>query len=309
MKKLFLVLACFLSLLPLTVGAAYETSGDYWYEQQSDGTVMITSYSGQAKDVVIPSKLGGRAVTAIGESAFEERNLASVTIPNGVTTIGDYAFMFCSNLTRVSLPDSVTSIGVCAFACCPNLASISIPNHVVSIDNDAFYGCFNLSSISIPNSVSYLGRNPFARCPSLTAIVIRDSHPALATIDGVLFSKREKRLIWYPMSRSASSYIIPQGIREIGESAFSECSNLKTITIPDSVHSIGSSAFYSCSNLSSVSIPDSVSYIGYGAFENCDFLTLIVAPGSYALQYARENAIPYKTVDSTHTTSTDWLNQ
>ena len=94
----------------------------------------------------------------------------SITIPNSVTSIGDYAFFYCSSLTSITIPNSVTSIGICAFSACYNLTSITIPNGVTSIGEWAFYGCSSLTSITIGNSVTSIGDYAFSWCPYLTSI-------------------------------------------------------------------------------------------------------------------------------------------
>ncbi|MBO4464090.1 MAG: PEGA domain-containing protein [Prevotella sp.] len=91
-------------------------------------------------------------------------NLTSISIPNSVTVIDEYAFVGCSNLTSISIPNSVTEIYYQAFEGCSNLTSIHIPNSVMTIGTGAFKGCSGLTSISIPNSVTVIGINPFFNC-------------------------------------------------------------------------------------------------------------------------------------------------
>ena len=105
------------SIVPFSVGAAEadsaatgETDGDYQYSIIKDGTAEITKYIGSGGNVTIPSALGGLAVTSIGESAFESSSLTSVTIPDSVKSIGEYAFRYCTSLTSIDIPDSVMSI-------------------------------------------------------------------------------------------------------------------------------------------------------------------------------------------------------
>ncbi len=97
------------------------------------------------------------------------------TIPNGVTSIGDDVFCFCTNLTSIVIPDSVKSIGNGAFWCCESLISITMPDSVKSIDEYAFYGCESLISITLPNGVTSICEGTFGDCYSLTSITIPDS--------------------------------------------------------------------------------------------------------------------------------------
>ncbi len=155
-----------------------------------------------------------------------------LVIPEGVTSIGDYAFYNCKGLTGITIPDSVTSIGWCAFNGCTGLTSITIPDSVTSIGSSAFDGCTGLTSITIPDSVTSIGSYAFKGCTGLTSVSI------------------------------------PNSVTSIGMSAFYGCTRLTSITIPDSVTSIGNRAFYCCTGLTSITIPDSVTSIGWCAFDN-----------------------------------------
>ena len=101
--------------------------------------------------------------------------LTSITIPDGVTSIGIYAFGDCSGLTSIVIPDSVTSIEQWAFEGCSELTSITIPDGVTSIGPGAFLRCSELTSITIPEGVTSIGYNAFNNCVTLTSITIPDS--------------------------------------------------------------------------------------------------------------------------------------
>ena len=98
------------------------------------------------------------------------QRLTSITIPDGVTSIGSYAFAWCSSLTSVTIPDSVTRIGDNAFYSCSSLTSVTIGNGVTSIGNDTFEYCSSLTSVTIGNSVTSIVSYAFAWCSSLTSI-------------------------------------------------------------------------------------------------------------------------------------------
>ena len=151
---------------------------------------------------------------------------------------------------------------------------------VTAIGDRAFFSCSGLTSVTIPDSVTAIGSNPFQYCESLSDIRVSPDHPALATIDGVLFSKADKRLVCYPCAFSASSYEIPQDTLVIGNHAFFGCFSLTTITIPDSVTAIGDYAFSACKSLTSVTIPNGVTSIGECAFSICSSLTSVAIPDS-----------------------------
>ncbi|MBR4367225.1 MAG: leucine-rich repeat protein [Bacteroidaceae bacterium] len=166
-------------------------------------------------------------------NAFERcSGLTNVSIPEGVTSIGNYAFYGCFSLTSVTIPNSVTSIGDNAFDRCSSLTSITIPNSVTTINREAFYGCSSLTSITIPEGVTSIDEWTFGECKSLTSITI------------------------------------PNSVTSILIGAFYGCSGLTSVTIPNSVTSIGEYAFDHC-GLTSVTIPSSVRILRYNAFAFC----------------------------------------
>jgi hypothetical protein len=270
------------------------------------GGVTITGYTGPGGAVTIPSTINGLPVGTIGTSAFEgNTSLTSVTIPDSVTyisdrafygctgltgvafippskvlIIGDYAFAGCENLTNVTIPDSVGRIGVDAFCACTSLNSVTVGVSVRTIGAGAFGGCTSLATITIPASVASIGEGAFAGCSSLAAIEVDPGNSAYASVAGVLFSKDQTTLIQYPAGNGGTSYVIPDGVTDLGEMAFQYCTDLISVTIPRSVTAIPVDAFAACTSLASVTIPDSVTGIGNGAFIGCTALTSIVIPKS-----------------------------
>ena len=103
--------------------------------------------------------------------------MTSITIPKGVTSIGEWAFQGCDGLTFVSIPKGVTSIGAGTFASCHGLISITIPKGVTSIGNAAFSWCWNLTSILIPESVTTIGNYVFGGCFRLKTIYCKALNP------------------------------------------------------------------------------------------------------------------------------------
>ena len=145
--KKFFVRAAVMLVMMLTATTAWaqttEQEGDWYYIYDSGTNILtILSYVGTDANVTTPTMLGGHAVTAIGNGCFKSINpqtyLTSVTISEGITTIGQGAFEGCSNLASVSLPNSLVSIGLSAFCYCSSLTSITIPGSVTSIGDVAF---------------------------------------------------------------------------------------------------------------------------------------------------------------------------
>jgi hypothetical protein len=163
---------------------------DFAYSYTSS-SVTITGYTGNGGDVIIPSVIDGRPVTAIAgstmrtEGVFIEKNLTSVTIPNSVTSIGSFAFM-CNQLTSVFIPNSVTSIGESAFES-NQLTSVNIPYSITSIEKYVF--CANkFTSITIPNGVTSIGDGAFSS-NQLTDITIPNSVTSIGV--GIFNSNRK----------------------------------------------------------------------------------------------------------------------
>jgi len=142
----------------------------------------------------------------------------------------------------------------------------------------AFASCSSLESVTLGKSVTSIGMGAFASCSSLTKIVVWKENPRYSSLDGVLFNKGQTTLIQCP-GRKSGTYIVPDGVTEIGMGAFLKCSNLTSVIIPDSVTEIGMGAFGGCSSLTSVIIPDSITEIGLGAFYKCVKLTDVYFKG------------------------------
>jgi hypothetical protein len=220
-------------------------------------TITITGYTGPGGAVTIPSTINGLPVTSIGH----------------------WAFSWCSSLARVTIPKSVASIGDSVFYYCWSLSSITIPDSVTSIGDQAFYNCKSLSDVTIPNSVTNIGEAVFASCISLSAITVDAPNPVYSSVDGVLFNKTQTTLMEYPGGKPGG-YAIPGSVTSIGEAAFGGRSNLTSVTIPSSVTKIGQAAFAECTSLISVTIPHSVTSVGEYAFAECSSLTSVYFQGN-----------------------------
>ena len=240
-------------------------------------------------------------VTAIGNYAFQHcYNVTSIKIPDSVTSIGEYAFKYCHGLTSITIPNGVTSIGDGAFNFCSKLTSVMIPNSVTTIKDKVFADCKSLTSIKIPDGITSIGDGAFSGCESLTNITLPNSVTTIGkwafdrcgfttipdgvtTIEEGMFSNCSK----------FTSITIPNGVTGIGDYAFSGCESLTSITIPNSVTGIGDYAFDCCSKLTSIMIPNSVTTIGEWAFHHCTSLTNITLPnsvtsiGDYAFKFCQ----------------------
>lgn len=287
---LCLCFSCFSFVLP----ANAATSGDYTYTVAND-EVTISRYNGSDTVVTVPSQIDGKTVSAIGEEAFIGTAVVSVTIPEGVRTIGNYAFDQCRQLTSIQFPSSLESIG-----------------------NLAFNLCLSLTEITLPENLQTLGMYLFTACDKLTAIHVDADSAYYKSVDGVLYSADGKTLAAYPVGRAGeytvadgvetirttafayspvSAISLPASIRTIQNSAFQSCKQLTEISLPEGTVSIGSAAFSACSSLAKATLPKTLDKIGSGSFSNTSpDLTIYGYTGSYAENYAQANDIAFVSI-------------
>ena len=244
-------------------------------------TGTIKKYNGNDAVVNIPSEINGTPVTTIGNAAFRDSSVTSVTIPDSVTEIGANAFAGCTNLTSVNyiggdwskltiqsgnpaVEDAakdaaneqlfdfefiLNNTAVIVIRYKGTAADVTIPSRykgkpVTVIDHTAFYNNSAVTSVTIPDSVTAIPDYAFGFCSQLTNISI------------------------------------PNSVTFIGFSAFNSCTSLKSITLPSSLSTIQSYAFYNCGNLKTIRIPVSVTSIGNYAFDVCPSLMTVTYPGS-----------------------------
>lgn len=197
-----------------------------------------------------------------------ENSSLSWSLQDGILTISgtgvmpDYDFSdnlapwysYQSSITTVVIEDGVTSIGNWAFGVVnggSNLLSVTLPNSITLIGIDAFYYCSGLTFVTIPSSVTSIGDFAFNYCTALTAIDVDANNPNYSSDAGILFDKNKNTLIDCPDGKTGA-YVIPNSVDSIGETAFSRCSGLTSVTIPNSVTSIGFDAFHFCSALTEI---------------------------------------------------------
>ena len=224
----------------------YVLDSTKWYQTQKQGDKLITLGSiclGLGENYASNEVIINEGIKLILSYAFRDIGLTSITIPNSVTYIGDYAFSGCSNLTSINIPNSVTTLGRDVFLGCDKLKN-TVDNlvYIKTITNDYYYliDTINttLTNAKIDEKCEIIGSSAFLHCRSLTSIIIPDS------------------------------------VTSIGDNAFCYCENLTSITISDNVTSIKENAFQYCRNLTSIIIPNSVTNIDSGAFSDCSNLTI-----------------------------------
>jgi hypothetical protein len=214
----------------------------------------------------------------IGYAAFGGSGLITVSIPDSVVELGGESFTRCVNLRSVRIGNSVRAIDRWTFLGCESLDAISIPQSVTRIEEAAFQECISLSNVAISTGVEFIGRNAFLSCLSLKEFNISPDNAQFKSVDGVLFTKNQERLIKFP-SGKVGHYAIPAGVASIDDYAFADSTSITSISIPNSVTNLGSGAFISA-GLTNVTIPNSVTDIPHSAFRNCRGLTSVTIPNS-----------------------------
>lgn len=296
-------------------GETESSVNEFTFEEFGNG-YRVTAYKGDRAKVVIPAEYKGGSVRAIGENAFYgNEKLQSVTIPEGVSEIGENAFCGCTYLTElkinatdletikdgafddlgksgsgiaVSFGEKVKTIpsGVCASM--KKVTRVDLPEGVTKIESSAFSGCGSLTEISLPKSLTEIASSAFARCGSLKEIVLPDSVTTLGNMAFSECSALERAelgnsltaigIIAFEKCASLTEIKIPQSVAKIDSRAF-EKSGLVKIEISEGVTEIGGGAFADCTALKSIVIPESVTEIGYGAFSRCTALESVTVGG------------------------------
>ena len=187
------------------------------------------------------------------------KNITSVIIEQGITSIGNHAFRECTGLRSVTLPESIASIGKCAFLDCTCLSSITLPKGITSIGYSAFSDCSNLSNITLPEDITSIEYGTFWNCTSLSSVTLPEG---ISLIGNCAF---------YACT-SLSSINMPKSLKSIGESAFHGCASLSNITLPEGITLISEFTFDGCTSMSNITLPDSIISIGEFSFYGCEKL-------------------------------------
>lgn len=270
-----------LMILPARAwAAAGGGSGLTWSYNQGSNTVTVSgtgTITRQDVDAFWDSQsissgaalIISEGITAIGDEAFGDRGyeIASVTIPSTVESIGEWAFCRCDGLSSVTISGDGVNIGDYAFCDCWGLTSLAFDGDVGSIGKAAFDGCGRLASLTFSGNVGSIGEWAFRSSGELTSLTFPGSVDSIG--DGA-----------FDGCGRLTSLTFDGDVGSIGKEAFRYCSQLTSLAFDGSVDSIGDGAFDSCRHLTSLAFDGDVGSLGNSAFADCDSLTGITFNGS-----------------------------
>lgn len=256
-----------------------------WDEQSNELHCLGLDADCYPRKVVIPSEIAGCPVTKLsvskdGFGAFcQNHSIEEIIIPESVIDIEDYAFEDCESLETVAIPKSVTKIGNNAFSGCKNLKEIIIPKSVNSIGFGVLSDCPQLSQIKVEKgNKTYDSRN------GCNAIIQTFDNKMIASCKTTKIPASVTEIEYtYYKRNDITEVSVPDNIKAIGQSSFSDCYGLTKAVIPDTVNVIGENAFSDCRSMTDVVIPDSVTVIGDYAFSGCSRLSSVIIPNSVAV--------------------------
>ena len=266
--------------------AGKTTDGFLWYE--TNNTVAVYGYEGAETDLIIPNAINGNPVVKIATKAFyNHADLTSVSIPEGVTTIGSCAFQGLVNITKIVVPNTVVSIGEAAFKGCDSLEDITLPfvgESATSTGYTSLFGYIFGYEEGVHSKIdgmiwqyAYQGgayNYWFYWCYYIPKTIKSVTITSQTTIPDYAFS----------MCDFIENIVLPNNVECIGKEAFYNCDGLTEINLGTCLTTIGESAFASCASLESITMPDSVESIGKSAFSsslkrlNSDIDGVIVLP-------------------------------
>lgn len=227
------------------------------------GNVQKVSSSAFAycKNLAYVTLLDG--VTEIGGGAFEGSSLQHIEIPNSVTEIGGWAFASCNSLNSITIPDDVTTISYYTFAFCRALKKVTLPSNLVCIDGGAFNDCVMLEELRIPSSVQMLSY-AFSNCIGLKTIEVDEGNSEYHSEGNCLIATISKTLIL-----ACLDSVIPTdgSVTRIANRAFQNFSKLKSLYIPASITEIEDGAFNNCTLLVEITVDEANT--SYEVSNNC----------------------------------------
>lgn len=218
--------------------------------------------------------------------------LEQITIPDKVETIGESAFYGCKDVTSITLPASLKEIGEKSFANCEGLTELTVPEGVTTIRKFAFFDCTGMTTLNLPASATNIGttvnselnnvteqatpkeENPIrllfeeketkSSCNSMTALNFAEDNPLYKSIDGLVYSKDGKTMVFAP--RGSVDIKVAEGTEKIGPYACFICFKLEKVQLPSTLKVVGNTAFHYCEGITEMNLPEGLERIEHSAF-------------------------------------------
>ena len=233
-------------------------------------------------------------VTSIGQTAFLNCvSLTSVSLPDSIEVIGDSAFRNCRRLSKINFPNGVSTIKGAAFYNCDSLTKLSLPVNTTVIETEAFYDCDGIEFVNVPHGVTRIEKSTFAMCDNLKSVDLGNGVTSLGygafawctSLKNVDIRSNITEMDATVFSETPWLKNQPKGMVYVGKCAYiynGEMPKNAKVTIKDGTSFIVPGAFYGQSNLKTLDIPASVTFIGYAAFSDCDGLKYVYYRGTKA---------------------------
>ncbi len=281
MKKIIsniMTLICLFSLVTVLFSGCTEPlenpAEDFKYTEK-DNEIIINRFIGNTPHVVVPKQINGLNVTTIGNTAFAlKKEIISVTLPDTVKIIGEYAFTE-SSVEEIVLSNSLEEIGFSAFLKCENLKTVKLPDSLTTLSRYAFKECKSLKHINIPKNIKTVDEEVF-------------SYTGLATVhfdNGV----QEIATNAFLMS-TVKEAVFPSSLRQVSWQAFGGCENLEKIVLNEGLTTIENSAFAG-TKIKEITIPKTVTVVTDRSFNYCSSLDKIIFEGDAPEKFIVEDDI------------------
>lgn len=243
-----------------------DENNDYIFCDESQPSIGIYRYIGNAINLEVPEKIDGLTVVKIGDEAFRDNLIIdSIKLPSTIRVIETLAFADCRSLKSVIFEENsqLEKIGSGAFGFCTSLNNIILASGVTYIGSTAFEACISLEEINLPGNLTFIGYSAFASCIKLKNIIIPSS---VIEIQDTIFGN----------CTSLESADIKASISRLPEAMFAFCYSLKTVTLSATIDTIGSQAFLGCFELDYNTLIKNIKCIEAAAFGLCNSNTSIV---------------------------------
>ncbi len=273
------------------------------FSKNVDGSYYVKSCDLRSEDIIIPSTLRGRQVTKIGDMAFSDKKIKSITLPDSLTEIGNNAFYMCNGLEEITIPSSVTKIDDNAFENCRNLKKINLSDGLTTLGKSVFDSCLSLTEIELPSTLLTIGDYAFSRCSSLEQILIPENVTSVGAYvfygcpDLAIFHKNNENKRWDKFWNGNNLPVlwnyIENGQTEDGLKwaltsdrsvvVYKYSGVQEYLIIPENINGhvvtrIYDKTFQQNETLTSIELPDALTEIGEQAFARCSYLTSVNIP-------------------------------